>query len=243
MNYNFSFLWYNPFGNQGTFRVKGELRMGKQAVNILNGQSMYNHFKRCNMMTNGIYIPFNEAMCVGDVSEQIFSDDFLNKRCDIHKVSRDQYQEITLNNLTPLLNLNFDKIILWFDDDMFCQINLLTLLAYLDQVSFEGDVTFNLVGKHFELLNTYPIQVEGYYKMYIDVMINKKQVTNIPLNTLKEGIKLYLELTQKENEITTYIKNHEQDDINTLVTKLINQFSNYGLGDTQYMAMINEIRS
>lgn len=222
--------------------MKGEVRMGKQAVNILNGQSMYNYFKRYNMMTNGIYIPFNEAMCIGDVSEQIFSDDFLNKRCAIHQVSRDQYQEITLNNLTPLLNLNFDKIVLWFDDDMFCQMNLLTLLAYLDKVSFKGDITFNLVEKHFELLNTYPIQVEGYYEIYREVMINKKQVTTIPLTTLKEGITLYLELTQKNRNYSLY-KNHEQDDINTLVTKLINRFSNYGLGDTQYMAMINEIRS
>ena len=85
--------------------------------------------------------------------------------------------------------------------------------------------------------------VKWQQEIYREVMINKKQVTTIPLTTLKEGITLYLELTQKKTEITAYIKNHEQDDINTLVTKLINRFSNYGLGDTQYMAMINEIRS
>ena len=84
---------------------------------------------------------------------------------------------------------------------MFCQMNLLTLLAYLDKVSFKGDITFNLVEKHFELLNTYPIQVEGYYEIYREVMINKKQLTTIPFTTLKEGITLYLELTQKKPKL------------------------------------------
>lgn len=215
--------------------------MDKKIINILNGQYMYDYFKRNHIITEGINISFNEAMCVGEVSKEIFSDEFINKRCHIHKVSFDKYREITLNNLAPLIKLDFNTIVLWFDDDMFCQINLLTLLAYLDCANFKGDVYFNLVGKEFELLANYNINVEGYYEIYKRVMINKEEVKDVKIATLKEGIKLYLEFSKNENEIITYIKKHKNDDVDTLLHNLFNIFSNYGLGDTQYINIINQI--
>lgn len=215
--------------------------MDKKIINILNGQYMYDYFKRNNIITEGINISFNEAMCVGEVSKEIFADEFINKRCHTHKVSFDKYREITLKNLEPLIKLDFNTIVLWFDDDMFCQINLLTLLAYLDYANFKGEVYFNLVGKEFELLANYNINVEGYYEIYKRVMINKEEVKGVKIATLKEGIKLYLEFSKNENEITTYIKKHKNDDIDTLLHNLFNRFSNYGLGDTQYINIINQI--
>lgn len=216
--------------------------MDKKVINILNGQIMYDYFKINNIVTDGVNIPFNEAMCIGEVSEDIFLDDFINKRCNIHKVSLDKYREITLNNLKPLITLDFEKIILWFEDDMFCQINLLTLLAYLDYSCFKGEVFFNLVGNEFKLLYTYNIYVEGYYEIYKRVMIDKKEVIDVKIDTLKEGIKLYLEFSKSENEIITYIKNHKNDDKDILLNNLFNIFSKYGLGDTQYIDMISKIK-
>ena len=72
-------------------------------------------------------------------------------------------------------------------------------------------------------------------------MINKEEVKGVKIATLKEGIKLYLEFSKNENEITTYIKKHKNDDIDTLLHNLFNRFSNYGLGDTQYINIINQI--
>ena len=65
--------------------------MDKKIINILNGQYMYDYFKRNNIITEGINISFNEAMCVGEVSKEIFADEFINKRCHTHKVSFDKY--------------------------------------------------------------------------------------------------------------------------------------------------------
>ena len=72
-------------------------------------------------------------------------------------------------------------------------------------------------------------------------MINKKEVIDVKIDTLKEGIRLYLEFSKSENEIITYIKNHKNDDTDILLNKLFNTFSKYGLGDTQYIDMINKI--
>lgn len=48
----------------------------KNTLNILNGQAMYGYFKQHNLDKNGIYVPFNEAMCTGKVTEDIFSSQF-----------------------------------------------------------------------------------------------------------------------------------------------------------------------
>lgn len=214
--------------------------MEKNVINILNGQLMCDYFKSSNIATDGINIPFNEALCVGQASENIFSDEFINERCNDHKVSFDKYNEITLSKLVPFINLEFDKIVLWFDDDMFCQINLLTVLAYLDYMDFSGEILFNLVGKEFELLNTSSVYVDGCYEIYKKVMINKEEVTDVKIDTLKEGVQLYLEFSKDENEIVDYIKKDKDDDLNTLLNSLFNTFSNYGLGDTQYLNLIDK---
>ena len=37
-------------------------------LNILNGQSMHHYFKQHYFDEEGVYVPFNEAMCVGEVT-------------------------------------------------------------------------------------------------------------------------------------------------------------------------------
>lgn len=93
-----------------------------------------------------------------------------------------------------------------FSDDMFCQINLLTLLAYLDQINFSGKINFNLVGNNFKLIQSLELIVDGYKDRYNQVMINKLMPENISLPVMKNGIELYLEYIKEENEITSYRK-------------------------------------
>ena len=52
-------------------------------------------------------------------------------------IDYDQYLQVTVAELDELLNKSHSNIILWFDEDMFCQINVLTLCAYLDCTHFE----------------------------------------------------------------------------------------------------------
>jgi len=53
-----------------------------------------------------------------------------------------------------------------------------------------------------------------------------------------QGIKLYLELLQNDNEITKYIQAHQHLSQNEIVRNLLHLFPQYGLGDTQYFALI-----
>ena len=211
-------------------------------LNILNGQAMYDYFKQNHLDDHGIYIPFNEAMCVGSVSEVIFSSQFDRCRCDAHHVSFEQYNEITLEPLKALFENKFTNITLWFDDDMFCQINLITVLAFLDQIEYMGSVTFNLINLDYKIIDCFKINVQGYKEIYKQVMIDKCMPENNILPVMKRGIKLYFEYLKEENEITSYIKQHENLDCNILLKELLNNFRQYGLGDTQYMQLIKKCR-
>ena len=210
----------------------------KNILNILNGQVMFDYFKQNHLDKNGLYVPFNEAMCVGEAHVDIFSNNFNSCRCESHHVTIEQYNQLTLNPLQILFKNQFSRIFLWFDDDMFCQINLLTILAYLDQINYSDKIIINLVNREFKVVDCFEIHVQGYYELYKQVIINRCMPKNINLTIMENGIRLYLEYLKEENEITAYIKQHENLQKDTLITELLKTFLQYGLGDTQYMQLI-----
>ncbi|MBZ9687451.1 hypothetical protein G9F72_014060 [Clostridium estertheticum] len=212
-------------------------------LNILNGQVMFDYFKQNHFDKNGVYVPFNEAMCVGEAQPDIFSNQFNACRCEAHHVTIEQYNQLTLKPLQTLFKNQFTRIFLWFDDDMFCQINLLTILAYLDQLNYKNKITFNLVNREFKIIDCFEFGVQGYDEIYKQVIINRCMPENINLSIMKNGIRLYLEYLKEENEITTYIKQHEDLQFNSLLTDLLITFPEYGLGDTQYIQLIKMNRN
>ncbi len=72
----------------------------------------------------------------------LFSDEFVKIRAKVHHVTPVQYYEHALKPLQPLLNKNFTHISMWFDYDMFCQINLLTILAWLDRTNHNYPIEY-----------------------------------------------------------------------------------------------------
>jgi hypothetical protein len=208
----------------------------------LNGQAMMDYFKQHDFNKNGVYVPFNEAMCVGEVTTDIFSKEFNKCRCDAHSITIDHYNEITLKPLRILFENQFSHIILWFDDDMFCQINLLTILAYLNQINYSKKITFNLVSRDFKVLECFELNAQGYSAIYKQVMISRFIPQKVDLSIMNNGINLYFEYLKEENEITAYINKHEDLEIDILVISLLKTFVQYGLGDTQYIQLIKSCR-
>lgn len=217
----------------------------RDELNVLNGQAMYDYFKAKGLFKKkGAYIPFNEAMCVGDVTENIFSESFTDTRIKTHNTN---WREYNLNVLLPLqgfLTNSFSSVTLWFDEDMFCQINLLTLLAYLDQSGYVGKVTVNMVrGSDFSVVDTYFVEPDGYKDIYTKVMLERRLLEKIDLPpVLENGIRLYLDYKKEQNEITEYINENKDSEKDVLVRELIDKFSDYGLGDLQYIQLIDQCR-
>ena len=213
-----------------------------QTIHILNGTEMYKRFKETHFLKTEEMIPFNEAMCYGETCEAIFSDEFIEMRSRVHHVTPDQYADITLNPLQPLFQGTVDHVSLWFDEDMFCQMNVLTILAWLDQRKYKGSIDLHLVDEQYKPVNEYSLQAKGYAALYELVMIHHKMPEAVELKPLHKGIELYLNYLKKDSELMLYIQDHRDVPAEKLVSLMIENFREYGLGDTQYFEMIEEYR-
>ncbi|MGF3104035.1 AraC family transcriptional regulator [Rossellomorea sp. DUT-2] len=211
-------------------------------VHILNGTEMYKNFKETQFLEAERMIPFNEAMCYGDTCDDLFSDEFTEIRAKVHHVTPVQYAEITLKPLQPLFCEDNDHITLWFDEDMFCQMNLLTILAWLDQTDYKGSIDLHLVGDDFQPVSCYSLEAKGYDSLYKQVMIHQKAPQQVYPGPLDKGIDLYLNYLKKDSDLMLYIQQHQDVPIKELVSLLIENFKDYGLGDTQYFEMIQSYR-
>jgi hypothetical protein len=213
-----------------------------QTLHILNGQAMYEYFKKTHCLEQERMVPFNEAMCFGDISGDLFSHEFVEVRAKIHHVTLEQYTENTLKPLEPLLNGDYSNIVLWFDADMFCQINVLTVLAWLDKTAHRNPIKLHIVGDKFEPLEHFTLKAEGYFERYQQVLIHKEIPQSITPATLKKGVELYSNYLKEDSDLIQYIQRHQHLTENDLVSAMIEKFTEYGLGDEQYLEIIKEQR-
>ncbi|WP_394218451.1 AraC family transcriptional regulator [Halobacillus trueperi] len=212
-------------------------------LHILNGEEMKKFFGRRGFLEGEKIIPFNEAMCAGETCETIFSEEFIKTRALTHGVSENEYRHITVEHLEEVFRQGRDHLTLWFDEDMFCQINLLTLLAWLDQIGYEGKVELCLVTQQFEPLALYSIQVTGYHSIYKQVLIYRAYPSHVLLKPLRKGIDLYFRYKDGDSELASFIKDHPDVAEERLVELMIGTFRPYGLGDVQYQQLIRNVRA
>ena len=210
-------------------------------LHILNGSCMMNEFKKKNWCSEKFtYVSFNEAMCWGEADKNIFSREFVEKRVQSLNTTIEEYKNIVLDSLEPLFKSEFDTIVLWFGDDMFCQMNMLTILAYLEQINFEGDVLFCMaIESSDEMLpNAYEIDINGSYQRYKSIICNKQMPNEKLMPVLYQATLLYLNYLNKDSEINRYIIENINKSEKQLINELLRNFPQYGLGDLQYKMLI-----
>lgn len=209
-------------------------------LNITSGDYFNNYIKT---KENGIFLPFNESILTGPVDINIFSSKFINLRSNYHEVSNDEY----LNKLSNIVNPNyintFDEINLWFGEDTFCVINLITILAYLEQIKYSGIIYYtrlddytNKIIKEKEL-----IKLGIFNKVYETVILNKTFIqTNISF--IDTTITNYLDLHNGLDNVSKYIKNNFDLDDNTLLINSLNNSKDLRLSDVIIQKIINKFK-
>lgn len=208
-------------------------------LNITNGEYFNNYIKQKN---DGIFLPFNEAMITGDTSADIFSEEFLKIRSLHHHVSISEYK----NKLNRLIDQNFiksfDEINLWFGKDAYCQINLLTLLAYFEQINFNGITNLIFIDdESFEILcDKTLIDFSNFKKIYCDVLLEKKSINsnNIIIN---KAIKDYLDLSFRQDIVSNFIRNNQDKDYSYLLAESLKISKDLGLSDTIINNLISSV--
>lgn len=214
---------------------------GDCVLHILSGQAMYEVFAQKDLMKQGVFIPFNEAMCAGQTDEDVFSDSFIRTRANSHDVTLEEYQKVTVDPLDPLFNDSFRCMTLWFGADMFCQMNVLTILAYVGSQGNAEVVKLHLVDEYTYDVEEINLPTARYDNVYQQVLVDHQFPTEEVVAPVATGIELFLKYQQPENEITQFIEENKHFSQERLLEKLFQKFPHYGLGDVQYLAMMEAI--
>jgi hypothetical protein len=103
-------------------------------LHITNGDNFTQKLKTLKL--KGDIITWREMLCEGKTETNVGSESFWKTRFDFlhknYKVSKSWFVEKTLKEYRSLCNhKQQDQIVLWFEYDLFCQINMLAVLSWL----------------------------------------------------------------------------------------------------------------
>lgn len=146
-------------------------------INITAGQELKNKIKNDKEK----FIAFNEAMIKGSFSYPLFSNGFIKERAEAHQVSEESYKETMKDFLEFTKELDkYNKVILWFGNEPFCRINTKTVLQFLKDKRFKGEVVLNIVDEI-----TGDIEINTHIDLYHPVkeisitVMNKMEINNL----------------------------------------------------------------
>ena len=138
---------------------------------------IYQESKTKQLMGNAYYAPFNEAMGVIKTSPiVIFNTNFIRTRAEGHQATELSYINTVINPLEEFFKQKYDAIVLWFGEDVFCQMNLRTILAYLERSNYgERYIYLNSFRKDEFKINQRELTLGIYYTIYLGVLVNYKK--------------------------------------------------------------------
>lgn len=122
-------------------------------LHITNGDSFTQRLKKLQL--KGDIITWREMLCEGKTETNVGSESFWKTRFDFlhknYKVSKSWFVEKTLKEYRSLCNhKQQDQIILWFEYDLFCQINMLAVLSWLKTHRRYADISLVCSGNEDE---------------------------------------------------------------------------------------------
>ena len=174
-------------------------------VHVLNGDSTMPTFAKSRIP--GDVIVWRELLCDGPVKNTIGSDEFWKERYAFFEselgISKLEYFDKTIKEIIKIEDLPKScELVLWFEYDLFCQINLLAACTYLLQY-YRKDLTYYLVcnGKFKEkegLQSLSDFSTKGYINLYE----NKIKLTKHNLLYAEKCWNVYIE--NKQEKLKTF---------------------------------------
>ena len=188
-------------------------------------------------------VAFNEAMCEGACCGVVGSVDFKQLRSLAYNVNMDEY--LAKSPWEHLQQVHtYNELALYFDYDMFCVVNAITLLAFFEQQRYAGKITFNLIAADggANVVKSWPVILGCFNECYQRVLVEHKEFV-LSNQYFDKGVELYLDYVQPENKITSFIRAHGEVEHDELVVLLLKQFADYGLTDFAAERFIKAVKS
>ncbi len=167
-----------------------------KTLHILNGDSTAQIFSRSTIQ--GDVIIWREMLCEGSLHKDVGSDVFWKKRYAFFEVeigvSKIEYFDKTIKELIKIEDAsNYNKIVLWFEYDLFCQVNLMALCVFLLKY-YRKDINYYLVCTGHEKGKSYLQTLSDYSSdEYQTLYKDKIKLTRNNLLFAKQSWELYVE--------------------------------------------------
>ena len=210
--------------------------MYNEILNITNGDC-FNEYLISRY--GGVAVPFCEAMIDGEAVADIYSEEFVALRAKSLHVTEEEYRE-KMYVCNSLHDKDYQSIRLWFGKDTFCQINLLTLLAYLEQMKYRGEVKLNYIDDEtFEILESdLDVKLGIYRKIYQEVLIFQNVPEDVGVLSAR-AIDLFFDYCSDDGELAKLVKANSHKKKMDLICLLLERSKEYGLSDLQAERLID----
>lgn len=117
--------------------------MEKGVLHIVNGDSLAEQMQELNLP--GELVIWRELLCEGPTLQEINSDFFKLRKKFLKKtynISAENYEERFIAEIKRLKSFNnYDEVVLWFEFDLFCHINMLAAINLLAQKEKSRPIT------------------------------------------------------------------------------------------------------
>lgn len=206
---------------------------------ITNGDAFNAHLQK----EKGVpAVPFREAMMAGDVPDApIFSDAFIRVRAHHHGVAERVYRTQTAD---PLSKADTNPLSLYFGRDTFCQMNLITLLAYLEEIGHRASIALNIIDDEtFSVLKeNIPVALGGYRDIYKTVLIKHEMPAHFGVID-ERSVSLFFDYLSAEGFLAQTVRKHSEESEIALITRLLTVSADYGLSDTMAKDLIEKYKA
>ena len=206
-------------------------------IHIISGDTMNEYSEKLGF--SGHVVVMNEEMMSGPCVPEVFSNEFIKTRSSFRSIHPDKYRKHTA---TPFLKMRKDDDVhLWFGKDMFCQINMLTVLAYLEKLGVEKAIYHEVFEDEMTEISKLEISTKNFSNAYESVLINHEFYAS-SVESINNAQSLYFETITLDGPLCDFIRENKDDSILALTIKIIRSYAQYGLSDVQCKRLIENIR-
>ena len=210
-------------------------------LNITNGDYLNDKLSKEN---EGEFFPFREAMIQGEVAYPILDVNFIKVRAKSLGVSEELYKEKAKELLEfSLRHEKYSKLKLWFGSDTFCQLNLLTLLAFLEQINYAGEIEIAIIDDETgnTLKPSSSVKLGQYLAVYKTVLISKQMPDELGVIN-RRAVELYFDYLSLDGYLARLIKENRDLTENQLLVLLLESSKEYGLSDLNLKELISRVK-
>lgn len=214
-----------------------------RTLHVVSGECMREEFVRQGMHHDqSVVVAMNEAMCWGETDPRIFSDAFVAVRARQLRSTEEEYRRKVIASLKPLLQEEFAILVLWFGEDLFCQMNLLTLLGWLDQQHCTADLLLctALERQKKSVAEWTGIDESGYAQAYRQLLCEHRMPQGTLPRAMEQAARLQLSYRKPDSPLMRFLREHQHDP--QVIPQALSRFVQLGLGDLQIQWLLEEIR-